>query len=155
MKSQMIDAADGSRTYALVFGEGDEVVSQLTAFAEYEGLTAGSFKGIGAFRDVCFGYFDWERKKYEEIVLDEQVEVLSLLGDVATKDGEPKIHAHAVVGKRDATAHGGHLLRAHVRPTLELVLEEAAAHLRKRHDDETGLALIDLDAVAAKGGDDE
>ncbi len=56
MKSQLIDAADGSRTYALVFADGDEVVSQLSAFAEYEGLTGASFKGIGAFRDVVLGY---------------------------------------------------------------------------------------------------
>ncbi len=155
MKSQVIDATDGSRTYALVFAEGDEVVCHLTAFAEYEGITAASFKGIGAFRDVCFGYFEWERKAYAEIVLDEQVEVLSLIGDVATKDGEPTIHAHAVVGKRDATAHGGHLLRAHVRPTLELIVEESPAHLRKRIHERSGLALIDLEAVGAKGGNDE
>ncbi len=144
MKSKLIAAVDGSRTYALVFDEGDEVVCQLTTFAEYEALTAASFKGIGAFSDVLLGYFDWERKEYAEIPLDEQVEVLSLIGDVATRDREPKVHAHVVVGRRDASAHGGHLLSAHVRPTLELVLEESPVHLRKRHDDETGLALIDL-----------
>lgn len=148
MKSQLIDATDGSRTYALIFDEGDEVICQLTTFAEYEGLTAASFKGIGAFRDVSLGYFDWERKEYAEVVLGEQVEVLSLIGDVATKGGEPKVHAHVVVGKRDATAHGGHLLRAHVRPTLELIVDESPAHLRKRYDEKTGLALIDLQAVS-------
>jgi predicted DNA-binding protein with PD1-like motif len=97
---------------------------------------------VGAFSDVKLGYFDWEAKDYLEIPLDEQVEVLVLAGDIATKDGEPTVHAHVVVGKRDGSAHGGHLLEAHVRPTLELVLTESAAHLRKQHDPETGLALI-------------
>ena len=54
------------------------------------------------------------------------------------------MHAHVVVGRRDGTAHGGHLLRARVWPTLEVVLAESSAELRKKHDDETGLALIDL-----------
>jgi predicted DNA-binding protein with PD1-like motif len=47
-----------------------------------------------------------------------------------------------VLGKRDATALGGHLLEARVRPTLELVLVESPAHLRKEHDPESGLALV-------------
>jgi len=49
-----------------------------------------------------------------------------------------------VVGKPDGAAHGGHLLEAHVRPTLELILTESPRHLQKRHDPESGLALIDL-----------
>jgi uncharacterized protein len=73
-----------------------------------------------------------------------QVELLSLIGDVALKDGEPQVHAHAVVGKRDGTAHGGHLLHAHVRPTFEVVLTESPAHLRKEFDASAGIALIKL-----------
>ena len=90
------------------------------------------------------GYFDRERKEYEEIPVDEQVEVLSLVGDVALDpDGAPVVHAHAVLGKRDGSTAGGHLLEGHVRPTLEVMLIESPAHLRKRHDPETGLALIE------------
>ena len=97
---------------------------------------------IGAFSSVKLGYFDWETKAYRTIPVDEQVEVLSLLGDVATKDGEPAVHAHVVVGRSDGTTRGGHLLEAHVRPTLEVILDESPSHLRKRHDPESGLALI-------------
>jgi predicted DNA-binding protein with PD1-like motif len=78
-----------------------------------------------------------------EIDVREQVEVLSLLGDVAVEAGEPRVHAHVVLGRSDGSAVGGHLLEAHVWPTLEVVLDEAPAHLRKRSDTETGLALID------------
>jgi predicted DNA-binding protein with PD1-like motif len=52
------------------------------------------------------------------------------------------LHAHVVVGKADGTAHGGHLLAAVVRPTLEVILVESPRHLQRRHDAETGLALI-------------
>lgn len=134
----------GGGRFALVFDKGDEPIGELERFARRRGLTAASFTGIGAFEEVVLGYFDRERKEYAEIPMREQVEVLSLAGDVALADGEPAIHAHVVVGTRDGSAHGGHLLRARVWPTLEVVLTESPAELSKRHDPETGLALIDL-----------
>jgi hypothetical protein len=69
--------------------------------------------------------------------------VLSLVGDVAVGDDGPKVHAHVVLGRADGSAHGGHLLEARVWPTLELVLIESPAHLRRRMDPASGLALID------------
>jgi predicted DNA-binding protein with PD1-like motif len=139
MNAKQLDAS----TWALVFDKGDEAVSQLERWAKKQRLTAASLTAIGAFSDAVLGYFDPARKEYDEIPVDEQVEVLTLVGDVAVHEGEPKVHAHVVLGKRDGSAVGGHLLRAHVWPTLELVLREAPATLRKRHDPETGLALID------------
>ncbi len=88
------------------------------------------------------GYFDWEKKEYLPIPIREQVEVLILAGDVTLQGGEPKVHAHVVVGKRDGSAHGGHLLEAHVRPTLEVMLEESPRHLVRQMDPASGLALI-------------
>jgi predicted DNA-binding protein with PD1-like motif len=73
------------------------------------------------------------------------VEVLSLVGDIALDSQQPRVHAHVVVGKADGTAHGGHLLEAHVWPTLEVVLTKTPDTLRKRFDPETGLTLIDAE----------
>jgi predicted DNA-binding protein with PD1-like motif len=145
MKSTLLDAT-GPRTWALIFDKGDEPVAGLTAFAKAQKLGAAHFTAIGAFSDVTLGYFDRAKRDYKKIPLHEQVEVLSLIGDVALDKGEPKIHAHVVVGRADGEARGGHLLEAHVWPTLEVVLVESPRHLRKRHDPETGLALIDPSA---------
>jgi uncharacterized protein len=134
----------GATTYALVFDAGDEVVGELNEFARRESLTGAHFTGIGAFSDVVVGFFDWQRKDYERIVIAEQVEVLSFAGDVALDGNEPKVHTHVVLGKRDGTAHGGHLLEAHVRPTLEVVLVETPEHLRKSYNPEARIPLIDL-----------
>jgi predicted DNA-binding protein with PD1-like motif len=136
----------GEKTYALVLDPGDEVVSGLTAFAGRHGLAAGHLTAIGAFRQAVLGYFDRDRKDYRRIPVSEQVEVLSLIGDVALKDGKPALHAHVVLGRADGTVVGGHLLEARVWPTLEVILVESPAHLRRRHDPASGLALIDLDA---------
>ena len=143
MKSRVLSGG-AETTYALVFDKGDEVVSTLTGFAREHGLAASHFTAIGAFADVTLGYFERDRKDYRRIPVREQVEVLSLLGDIALDGTEPKVHAHVVVGKADGTAHGGHLLEAHVWPTLEVVLIESPTHLRRQTDHESGLALIAL-----------
>jgi uncharacterized protein len=143
MRSKLIHDAE-QRTFALVFDTGDEVLDHLLAFAREYRLSAAEFTGIGALSDAVLGYFDWQKKDYERISIDEQVEVLNLTGNVARADGEPKLHPHIVVGKADGTAHGGHLLEAHVRPTLELIVTESPAHLQRRSDPKTGLALLSL-----------
>ena len=133
------------KTYVLIFETGDELAAGLKQFASELKISAGSFTAIGAFSSVRLGWFNWETKKYDNaVVLDEQVELLSMIGDIAMKDEEPQVHAHVVIGKSDGTAHGGHLLKAHVRPTCEVVLTESPAHLQKRIDPESGLALIQL-----------
>jgi uncharacterized protein len=143
MKSKLI-SEDAQRTFAVILDTGDEAIACLTAFAGEHRLSASQFSALGAFHDCVLGYFDWRKKDYMRIPLDEQVEVLALLGDIALDAGVPKLHAHVVVGKADGTAHGGHLLEAHVRPTLEVIITESPAHLQRRSDPETGLALIRL-----------
>jgi predicted DNA-binding protein with PD1-like motif len=142
MKFKMLSESPES-TWMLVFETGEEVAEGLLHFAREKELSASQFSAIGAFREVDLGFFDIEKRKYEPIAIHEQVEVLSLLGDVALADDGPKVHAHVVVGKRNGTAWGGHLMRAIVRPTLEVVIVEAPTFLRRKHDVKTGLALID------------
>jgi uncharacterized protein len=143
MKTKLIH--DGpQRTFAVVFDKGDEVIEKLLAFAREHRLSAAELTGLGALSDAVLGYFDWERKDYDRIPIDEQVEVLNLTGNIALADGEPRLHPHIVLGKADGTAHGGHLLEAHVRPTLEVIVTESPAHLQRRSDPETGLALLSL-----------
>ncbi len=144
MHSRLISDAAGTRTFALVFQTGDTVIDTLTRFAQQNNLDAAHFTAIGAFSDVTLAYFDWESRQYQKIPLHEQLEVLSLLGDIADDKGKPKVHAHTVLGKRDGSTRGGHLLEAHVRPTLEVILTQSPAHLRRKTDPASGLALISL-----------
>jgi len=131
------------KTHVLIFEAGDEILSSIERFAEDHHLSGSSFEAIGALSHVELGWFNWQTKQYETAVaLDEQVELLSLIGDIAVKDSQPQIHAHLVVGRADGTAHGGHLLKAVVRPTCELMLTESPQHLQKQFDPESGLALI-------------
>ena len=142
MKAKALLASDET-SFALVFEKGDEVMRELTAFAASRRLSAAHFTAIGALSDATLGYFDRAKKEYKKISIREQVEVLSLVGDLALEGSDPKVHAHIVLGKSDGTAHGGHLIVGHVWPVLELVLTVPPAHLRRKSDPETGLALLD------------
>jgi uncharacterized protein len=144
MRSQELAGADG-RSFALVFDRAEEVADGLVQFAREHEVRAASFTAIGALQDVVLGYWDRQRKEYRRIPIREQVEVLSLVGNIALgPDGSPRVHAHIVVGKSDGSAHGGHLLEGRVFPTLEVVLEESPETLQRRTDPDTGLALLAL-----------
>jgi predicted DNA-binding protein with PD1-like motif len=145
MKTQLIHEQNGEKTFAVIFDKGDEAVAGLHQFAQQYQITAAHFTAVGAFRDVVLGYFERARKDYKQIPLTEQVEVLSLVGNIALAKGKPKVHAHVVVGKADGAAYGGHLLEAHVWPTLEVMVVESPRHLWRTIDEETGLALIHVE----------
>lgn len=65
-------------------------------------------------------------------------------GIAADDDGKPSLQMHAVLGLSDGSTRGGHLLDAIVRPTLEVRVAEAPAHLHRRKRSELGIALLDL-----------
>ena len=141
MKSRQI--LSNPKTFVVVFASGEEASQGLAEFARSHQIMAASLTAIGALERCTLGYFSWERKEYQKIQIDEQVEVLAMIGNFADKEGKPQLHAHLVVGKADGSAHGGHLLEALVRPTLEVTIVEAPVHLRRKFDAASKLALID------------
>jgi uncharacterized protein len=146
VKAKLLHDEGGQRTFVLVFATGDQVCKELLAFARNEGVGAAAVTAIGALRRATVAWFDPDRGEYLPIPVDEQVEVLSLAGDIALgDDDQPRLHLHATHARRDGSALAGHLLAAEVRPTLELILTESPPPLRRRSDPETGLALLDLD----------
>ncbi len=146
MQSKLLLEENKLKTFALVFDKNDDILPLLLQFAEENNICSARLSGIGAFERVRLGYFDRDRREYQPIEINEQVELLSFIGNLARKDGKAKLHAHAIVGKRDGTAHGGHLLGGSVWPTMEIMVVETPAHLQRTIDEVTGLALLDLAA---------
>lgn len=146
MRSEVL-VETSPKTHVVVMDEGDEAVASLNEFFQRASVRSAQCSAIGGFQHVTLGWFDPSAHCYREIPLDEQLEVVSLIGDVAhADDGLPRLHAHCVVADREAHAFGGHLLRAVVRPTLEIFVEETPRHLHRHFDPRTGLALIALPA---------
>ena len=143
MRAKLL-SEQGARTFLLVFDAGDEVMRELLKFAREYGVAGGHFTATGAFERATVAFFDLEKKEYERIEIGEQVEVVSLVGNVSLYEEGPKLHAHVVLCKSDGTAHGGHLLEGQVRPTLEMFLTESGTQIERRLDEATNLPLIDL-----------
>ena len=141
-----IKALDG---YHLIRLEpGDEVIESLKHFADEREIGFAELYGIGTFRQVTLGYFDITAKVYRNQVVEEQVEVLNLSGNISRgEQGEPIVHAHVTVGRSDYHALGGHLVEAIVNPTLEVVVATVPATIHRRRDPATGLMLWHLEAT--------
>jgi predicted DNA-binding protein with PD1-like motif len=135
------------RTFAFVLDPDEDPVAVLTDRAQAYALASCQVTAVGGFSRVTLGYFERGARTYRKIPVDQQVEVLSLLGDIAHDDGKRVVHLHCVVGLRDGTTRGGHLLEARVWPTLEVIVTEWPTYLQKRFDPRIGLALIDRDRV--------
>jgi uncharacterized protein len=151
MKSMVVEGA-AVVTYVVVCDPDDEVVSALGQFARTERLEAAQITAIGAFRHATVGWFDRTAKQYRRIMVDEQCELLSLIGDFAEGENGPTLHAHVVLGLSDGTTRGGHLLEARAFPTLEAVVTKTPAVLRKVMRPDIGIALIDLDRSESSPG---
>jgi len=110
MQTRLLHEDNGQRTFAVVLETGEEVLTCLQRFVSREHVLAAQITAIGALSDVVLMYFDWDKNDYRKIPVREQVEVASLIGDVAeAPTGEPALHLHLVVGKRDGSAMAGHL----------------------------------------------
>jgi len=123
---------------------GEEVLTALRALAREHDVGTASLAGIGAVRDAEIAYYDLGALAYETRTFAEVAELLSLSGNVALVDGEPFIHAHAVLGRRDMSTVGGHLVRATVAVTVEAFLDCFESRVDRELDPEVKLKLLKL-----------
>jgi predicted DNA-binding protein with PD1-like motif len=144
MKNKLVSNDPDARIHVVILDSGEEAFAALTRFANEAKITAASVTAIGAFEKAAVGWFDFGSKSYKKIEVAEQCEVLSALGDVAIgDDGKASLHIHIVLGLSDGSTRGGHLLAGTVRPTLEVVLTDVPATLRRKNRADLGIALID------------
>jgi predicted DNA-binding protein with PD1-like motif len=145
MQSKLVSKPGETRVWIAVLQEGEEAKQSLLEIAKKEKIEDASFVALGAFAKATVAYFDWQKKTYQDIPVDEQVEVITLVGDIVPDEtGKASLHAHTVLGRRDGSTRGGHLQEGHVRPTLEITITETPAHLTRRKHAELGLALIEV-----------
>jgi predicted DNA-binding protein with PD1-like motif len=131
-------------TYVVRFEDGEVFPDKFLEFLSARSIAGGSFTGIGAMQRTRIAFFDVEKREYIDADIDEQVEVLALVGNAALHGGEPLVHAHITLGRRDYTVLGGHLRHGIVRPTLEVTLRVISEPLERTVDPEYGLPALDL-----------
>jgi uncharacterized protein len=143
MKVRLLSENGGVKSYAIILAKGDEVMSGLTDFARQNKVASASFTAIGAFSHATVAWFDDARKEFRLIPIKQQVELVSMIGDIALVNDQPAVHTHVALASSDGTVRGGHVISAFVFPTLELFMTVYPTALHKQLDDATGLKLID------------
>jgi uncharacterized protein len=146
MKVKLLNENGGQRDFAVIFQPGDEFFAGLTQFANDYHVQSAHLTAVGGLHDARLSWYDESKKAYRVIPVDQQSEVDSLVGDIALLNGKPSVHMHCVVSLEDGTTRGGHVLGGHVSPLLEVWVTVNSTPMLKKHDEKTGLNLMDPDA---------
>jgi uncharacterized protein len=142
MKVQVLNEQGGQKEYAVIFSTGDDAFSGLKEFAQQYQVTSAHFTAIGAISGATLGWFDPSRKMYKLMPFSGQMEVASMVGDIALYQGKPIVHTHAVLGLPDGTTRAGHVVEMTVKPTLEVMVTVDPKGMQRQFDPETDLTLI-------------
>jgi predicted DNA-binding protein with PD1-like motif len=118
-----------------------DVVSQISEVAADEGIQTGIFSLIGALTHAQIAFYDQESHEYNELMVDEPVELVSCTGNISTRGGKPFVHAHAVLAGSEGELRGGHLIKGGIFAAELYMLELLGAPLVREHDPVTGLYL--------------
>lgn len=131
--------------FVLVLQKGEFLVEQLTSFCKKYEIKAGFFHGLGGALSAEIGYYHLDRQEYEFQTLARVLEITSLHGNVALKNGTPFIHVHAVLSDAALRAYSGHVKELTVGGTCEVHLQTFEDTWHRKYDEETGLSLITFD----------
>ena len=129
--------------FLLRLHKGEEIHEALREAARERGLRGGVVSGVGAVEGSVLGYYHLDRREYERREEPGIAELLSLAGNLSRKDGDPFLHAHAVLMRRDFSLAGGHLFRAVTAVTVELAVTLPDLDLIRLPDREMGLPLLE------------
>jgi predicted DNA-binding protein with PD1-like motif len=130
--------------FQLRFMAGERMLGPLLEWLGRENVGYASLTGLGAVSTATVSYWNAETQQYETHELTEQMEVVSLIGNVTLRDGEPFVHAHVALGRRDLSLVGGHLNDLSVHPTLEISLVPGPQPVHRALDESCGLYVMHL-----------
>ncbi len=121
-----------------------EINAFLTEFAKDNAVMTASFTAIGALKRAKLGFYDQEKHAYLETALLAPQEIASCIGNFSIKDGEPFVHAHAVLADSAGNLKAGHLLEGKVFAAEVHITELVGEKIERKKDAVTGLSLWDI-----------
>ncbi|MDO8572973.1 MAG: DNA-binding protein [bacterium] len=138
----MVIAYHKKDTHILNIERGEELLSSLRAFLDKEKIKAGYFTGLGAAEVLELAYYNLSTKKFERHTIREDVEILSLVGNIAILKNERIIHIHGTFGRKDLSVLGGHIFSLHISGACEIHLIKLPGEMTRAYDEATGLNLL-------------
>lgn len=125
--------------------KGEEITEQVRKIARREDIRLASVRAIGAVNEFTVGVFKTAEKEYLANEFKGSFEIVSLTGTINTMNGEFYLHLHLSAGNERGEVFGGHLNRAVVSATCEMVIELINGSVDRRFDEEIGLNLFKFD----------
>ena len=121
---------------------GEEILAQIQEIAQQEHIRLASVTALGATNDFTVGVYNVDEKKYYANEFHGNFEIVSLTGTINTMDGAFYTHIHMSAGNDRGEVFGGHLNRAMVSATCEMVIQVIDGEVDRAYDPETGLNLF-------------
>lgn len=134
---------ENGRRYVLRFDNGEEVVGALKKFMADAGIKACSFSGIGSCSSVELGYYNSHLKDYRHKPFNEDMEVVSLLGNGAAGEDGPAVHLHGIFGRTDFSLIGGHVFKLHTAATCEIFAIRMDGEMARKKNETWNLKLLE------------
>ena len=121
-----------------------DLIGFVTEFANKNKIMLARFTAIGALKSAKLGFYDQQKHEYVEHSLLLPQELAGCVGNVSLKDGEPFVHAHAVLADQSENVRAGHLLAGRVFAAEIHLTEFLGEKLVRKPDPVTGLSLWDM-----------
>ena len=120
-----------------------DLLNSIKTIVEENKITSAMLYLIGAVKTATFGFY--KDGAYQPKIIDENLEILSCMGNISKKDDEIIVHAHVTFGNSEGKAFGGHLLEGSIiDPTGELFILQLKDELKRKFDPATKLSFLDL-----------
>lgn len=132
-------------THVLLLLEGEKLIESVTNFCAGKNIGAATFSAIGALKEAELGFYDLAAKEYRWKKMKAELELDNATGNVAVLDGKLIVHAHATASDNEMHAFGGHLKEAVIGASCEVFLKPLQGKIERKHDDKTGLKLMQID----------
>ncbi|MBR1893133.1 MAG: DNA-binding protein [Lachnospiraceae bacterium] len=132
-------------TLVVRFDKGEEILEQLEAVSKKENIKLAEISALGAINDFTVGVYNTTEKKYYSNHFEGAFEIVSLTGTVSTMDGNYYAHLHMSAGNDKGEVFGGHLNRAIISATCEMIIRVIDGQVDRKFSDEIGLNLFKFD----------
>ena len=131
-------------TIVLRLEKGEEVIESIKKLCEKEDIKAGSISGLGASNEVVVGLFKVDEKKYYSNTFEEDFEITNLTGNISRMNGEVYLHIHGTFANVEGRCIGGHLNKAVISATSEIIINKINGNVGRKFSEEIGLNLIEF-----------
>jgi len=139
----MISHKIQKESYLLRIEPNEELFKSLLDFAYKKKIKSAFFYGLGACKSCVIGRYNAKNKNYDWRKFNQEMEILSLVGNLTWKNRELYLHIHCTLADKNLKSIGGHLKELIVFPTCEILLTSFTKKVNRFYDNFTNLYLID------------